>query len=886
MAAFKLDLILRDFLVESQENLQRLDQNLVKLEEEPENLELLADVFRTIHSIKGSAGFLALPHLEQLAHATEDVLAKARSGELRLKERQMTCVLHAIDSIRMVLALLEQSGAEGALNFQFVVEHLQQISSGEEPPAGSNQNCPAAAIAAAAKANVDHAPLPAPERAKSSPPAPRQSPPEKIDDSIEKHQHPDTSEDVRIRVNVAILDHLMNLTGELVLARNQVVRKASDSRDPTWQPIVQQLHHVVSDLQETMLKARMQEIRQVFGLFPRLVHDISQQHGKHVQLRMEGEKTELDRTLIEGLKEPLIHLIRNAIDHGIEEPEIRRQQGKPAAGTISIRAYHESGQVMITVSDDGAGIDVERIKQQALAQGVIAPHQAGDISEYALLEMIFRPGFSTAKTVTNISGRGVGMDVVKRHLNQMGGTIEIATTPGQGTIFHIRLPMTLAIISGLLVSAHDRQFVVPQRNLEELIRLDQAQSLQHVIYQLAGAEVYQLRGELLPIVRLTSILQLPPRDMTANENPHIVVLASGDRRFGLLVENVRDTEEIVVKPLGRHIRQVACYDGATILGDGNVALILNARGLFAAARFHLDEMQRAEQLETHAAQQLQNEEQRQTIVLFSAGPNEYYGVPLAFVERIETFPATAIETSGGQEVLQYRGEVLPLMRLEPLLRLTSPPPAPLLSLLVFSIEKEIGLVVQRVINTVEISTQIDTKRFQQKGVLGSTIVNGLAVLILDIHGLIELAYPNWYQQLLGSKLTEEERRQTRVLLVEDSKFFMNIEQSYLTSAGYQVLTATHGQEALDVLEHQPVDVVVTDIDMPYCNGYELTQALKKRADWQHIPVMAVTSLSGEEDRRKGMAAGIDEYKIKLDREEVLRALEQLLLRTRKRGDAQ
>ena len=794
----------------------------------------------------------------------------------------MTCVLHAIDSIRMVLASLEQSGTEGTLDFQFVIEHLQHISAGQEPPAGSHENCPAAAIARTAKSNADDTPSPAPETAKLSAPLPHQQQADKIEDAIEKH--PETTEDARIRVNVAVLDYLMNLTGELVLARNQVVRKANDSRDPTWQPIVQQLHHVVSDLQETMLKARMQEIRQVFGLFPRLVHDISQQHGKQVQLRMEGEKTELDRTLIEGLKEPLIHLIRNAIDHGIETPDVRRQYGKPPAGTIAIRAYHESGQVMIAISDDGAGIDVERIKQQALAQGLLTPREAEDMGYHALLEMIFRPGFSTAKTVTNISGRGVGMDVVKRHLNQMGGTIEITTTPGQGTTFQIRLPMTLAIISGLLVSAHDRQFVIPQRNLEELVRLDQAQGREQAIYQLAGAEVYQLRGELLPIVRLTTILQLPPRDTTEHDNPHIVVLASGDRRFGLFVENVRDTEEIVVKPLGRHIRQVACYDGATILGDGNVALILNVRGLFAAARFHVDEMPRTEQIETRAAQHTQNEEQRQTIVLFTAGPNECYGVPLAFVERIETFPAASIETSGGQEILQYRGEVLPLMRLEPLLRLPSPPAAATLSLLVFSVEKEIGLVVQRVINAVEISTQIDTKRFQQKGVLGSTIVNGFAVLILDIHGLIELAYPNWYQQLLVSKLTEEERRQTRVLLVEDSKFFMNIEQSYLTSAGYQVVTALHGQEALDLLEQQPVDVVVTDIDMPYCNGYELTQAIKSRTEWQHIPVMAVTALSGEEDRRKGMAVGIDEYKIKLDREDVLRALEQLLLRTRKRGD--
>jgi two-component system, chemotaxis family, sensor kinase CheA len=330
-----------------------------------------------------------------------------------------------------------------------------------------------------------------------------------------------------------------------------------------------------------------------------------------------------------------------------------------------------------------------------------------------------------------------------------------------------------------------------------------------------------------------------------------------------------------------HIKQVPCYDGATILGDGNVALILNVRGLFTAGRFSLEDIQRAEQTEIRRDQQLLetlSKEYRQTIVLFKAGPEEYYGVPLAFVERIETFPAAQIETSGGREVLQYRGDVLPLMRLEPLLNLVLPPEHPTLSLLVFSVEKDIGLVVQEIINTVEISTQIDTKSFQQKGVLGATIVEGHSVLILDIHGLIELAYPHWYQQFFVSKLTEEERQQIRVLLVEDSKFFLNIEKSYLESAGYQVITAEHGNAALERLAEYPIDVVVTDIDMPYCNGYELTKAIKTRAEWKHIPVMAVTALSGEEDRRKGMTAGVDEYKIKLDRDEVLNALEQLILR--------
>lgn len=899
----EIDQILRDFLMESQENLQRADQELIKLEQDPDNREILADVFRTIHSIKGSAGFLKLPHLEELAHAAEEALSKARKGDIRLTPRHITCVLHTFDNIRSILYSLERTGEEGDHAIRQVIQHLQLIAQGQIPIPDPKDACPAArtVLSASQPAGMSEPALTIPPsglaesagieaeraledaiRTDATNVEPAEGLPASGDILAE------SVEDTRVRVHVNVLDHLMNLTGELVLARNQVVRRANDTRDPGWQSIAQRLHSVVADLQETMLKARMQEIRQVFGLFPRLVRDLSKQYGKDVQLRMDGQKTELDRTLIEGLKEPLVHLIRNALDHGIEPPSVRRQHGKPATGTISIRAYHESGQVHIEVSDDGAGIDIDRIKHQAVKQGLLTPDQAAEATIPTLLELIFRPGFSTAKTVTNISGRGVGMDVVRQHLNQMGGTIEITTNRGQGTTFHIRLPMTLAIISGLLVSSHDRYFVIPQQNLEELVRLDHTIIETHAIQQIAGAEVFRLRGDLLPLIRLTTLLHLPSQEASADENPHILILSTGDRRFGLLVDNVSDTEEIVVKPLGRHIKQRPCYDGATIIGDGNVALILNARGLFATARFRLDDLQRAEHLEAQATPALQEHAQadlRQTIVLFTAGPNEYYGVPLAFVERIETFAAEKIETSGGHEILQYRGEVLPLMRLEPLLHLASPPETPILSLLVFAVEKEIGLIAQKVINTVEISTQIDAKRFQQKGVLGSTIVQGLPVLILDVHGLIELAYPQWYQHLLTSKLPEAERQQIRVLLVEDSRFFLNIEQSYLASAGYQVVTAEHGQEALEILKQQPIDVVVTDIEMPYCNGYDLTKAIKTNPEWQHIPVMAVTALSGEEDRKRGIAVGIDEYRIKLDRDEVLRALEQLMLRTRKRGES-
>lgn len=476
------------------------------------------------------------------------------------------------------------------------------------------------------------------------------------------------------------------------------------------------------------------------------------------------------------------------------------------------------------------------------------------------------------------------MDVVKKNLDQIGGSIDIHTELHKGTTVKIRIPITLAIIPVLIVKSADQRFAIPQVTLEELVMLQSENGKRAGIEVVHGAEVHRLRGELLPLLRLNNILRLPTQEKSNGGSINIVVLSAGPLRFGLIVDHVGDTEEIVVKAISKHVKQIPCYDGATIMGDGKVVLILNVNGLFATTQFTLEDMKKVEEAARESEEQTQaltQEEHRQTIVLFKVGSDEYYGVPLAFVVRLEKFPASQIEHSGGREVLQYRDDILPIIRLENYLNLPATPDPEMLSLIVFAIEKQIGLVVTEILDTVEISTHIDTETFQQKGILGSTIIQGHSVLILDIHGLIEMAYPTWYKKFFVSKLSETERQQIRILLVEDSPFFLNIEKSYLEAAGYQVSTAMHGNEALEKLEKHPVDVVVTDIAMPYCNGYELTKALKTNEEWQHIPVMALTALAGEEDRKKGIEAGIDEYQIKLDREEVLRALELLILRTRK-----
>ena len=854
-----IDRVLGDFIVESQENLERLDHEFVALEHDQYNSDLLDSIFRTIHTIKGSAGFLNLTNLEQISHYAEDVLARLREHSLELNTDIITTLLHAVDHIKAILVNLEKTSEEGERDVLDIVMELRSIAE-----SAANSSASPSQKSDILREDKETA------RFKES----------KIPESSEAS----TSfiEDTRIHVDVHLLDQLMNLTGELVLSRNQVVQFTNVIDQRNFRTVVQRMNVVVSELQEVVMKTRMQPVKKVFGSFPRLIRDMSRLQGKEVLLTMEGQNTELDRTLIESIKDPLTHLVRNALDHGIELPEVRRQLGKPATATIAIKAYHEGGQVVIEISDDGAGIHLEKIQAKAVRERLITPQHAEAMSERNLINLIFRPGFSTAETVTSISGRGVGLDVVKKNLDKIGGIIDIHTKKHQGTTIKLRIPITLAIIPVLIVKSGHQRFAIPQVNLEELLMVQAKSSSEKGIEIIHGAEVYRVRGELLPLLRLNTILRLPTTQDDSIENIHIVVVASGDIRYGLIIDEVGDTEEIVVKPLSTHIKQLHCYDGATIMGDGKVALILNISGLFKTAHFATETLKTIEQSmfeEEKVHPFAMKKEQQQTIVLFKIG-SEYYGVPLAFVIRLEKFSPSQIEYSGGREVMQYRQSILPLLRFEDYLHLSRVPDPETLALIVFAVEKQIGLVVHEILDTVEISTCIDTETFQQKGILGSIIVQGHAVLILDVHGLIEMAYPTWYKKFFTSQLSEHERQHTRVLLVEDSSFFLNIEKSYLEAAGYQVITAQNGKDALEKLEHVSVDVVITDIDMPVCDGYEFTRVLRSHEPWQGLPVMALTALSKDTDREKGLQAGIDEYQIKLDRDEVLRALELLILRKR------
>ncbi len=601
-----MDQIVKEFLVESYENLDQLDRDLVRLEEDPHDGERLASIFRTIHTIKGTSGFFGFSILESVTHVGENLLCKLREGQLSLSPEITSGLLAMVDAVREMLANVESSGAEGEAKYGELIGLLTRLHAEENAAAGAAQ------VAAQAEATVNHldelvveAIAPAPSEAASSadapaaaapanPPssgeAPAGTPAAEQEEEVKAETGGKTPEakagglsDGNIRVDVVLLDKLMNLVGELVLARNQILQFNAVQKDTTFLSTSQRLNLITTELQEGVMKTRMQPIGNVWSRFPRVVRDLAMACGKEVRIEMEGKETDLDKTIIEAIKDPLTHLVRNSVDHGIEPPEVRRQRGKPAEGRLFLRAFHEGGQVNIEIADDGAGIEPEKLKRKALERGLISQEQAARMAEREALNLIFLPGFSTAAKVSNISGRGVGMDVVKTNIEKIGGTVDLHSQPGRGTTIKIKIPLTLAIIPALVVTSGGDRYAIPQVSLLELVRLDGEQARKG-IERIHGAPVYRLRGHLLPLVYLNRQLGVESRrGDAADEAVNIVVLQAGERHFGLVVDGINDTEEIVVKPLGKQLKGVSVFAGATIMGDGQVALILDVLGIAQSA---------------------------------------------------------------------------------------------------------------------------------------------------------------------------------------------------------------------------------------------------------------------------------------------------------------
>jgi two-component system chemotaxis sensor kinase CheA len=672
--------------------------------------------------------------------------------------------------------------------------------------------------------------------------------------------------DANIRVGVGLLDKLMDLVGELVLTRNQILQYNTEREDAALNATSQRLNLITTELQEGVMKTRMQPIGMVWNKLPRVVRDMAVAMGKQIRLDMDGAETELDRTIIEAIKDPLVHLVRNSCDHGIESPEVRARAGKPPQGRLSLRAYHEGGQVNIEISDDGAGIDVARVKQKAVEKGILRPEQAEKLSDREALNLIFQPGFSTAKTVTNVSGRGVGMDVVKSHIEKIGGIVDLFSRPGEGTTVKLKIPLTLAIIPGLVITSGGERFVIPQVSLLELIRLE-GDSLEKHIEHVHGTPVYRRRGSLLPIAYLNQVLGLESAGRA--EAVNMVVLQAEDRQFGLVVDGINDTQEIVVKPLGKQLKGLDVYAGATIMGDGRVALILDVLGIGQRSGVLAESR---EQARAAAEQKPQAAIEQQRLLLFRAGSFERLAVPLSLVARLEEFPRSSIENAGGRQVVQYRNRILPLVPLREVLESgggDQDQPADPVQVVVFNDgERSVGLVVDQILDVAEEAVTV-RQQSARKGLLGSAVVGKRVTDFLDLNYVLEAAAENWFQ---GGGRSGNDKR---VLVAEASAFSRGIIRSGLDMAGYRVLEAANLDEAIRVLEHQPVDVVVAALDLPPKGSAALLEAMRRRPEWKAIPVLGLAD-SPEQVREPAVrAAGFQDCRAKYDREAMLESLARL-----------
>jgi two-component system chemotaxis sensor kinase CheA len=781
------DEIVREFLVESNENLDLLDREFVQLEKDPTSRERLAGVFRTIHTIKGACGFLGFKKLESVAHVGENLLTRLRDGELTLRPEITTTLLEMVDAIRQMLGQIEATGAEGVRDDAALIDKLTALQRGEPapvaPPPLPRAPAPrpaAAASPADAQAAADKVVAPSigdllirggaatAADVESAVKIQRDGDPRHLGEILVERGAVKPQElvealrtqqvaraavsEASIRIDVALLDKLMNLVGELVLARNQILQFSNTTEDVAIVAPSQRLNLLTTELQEGVMKTRMQPIGNIWSKFPRTVRDVAMSCGKQVRIEMHGQETEIDKTIIEAIKDPLTHLVRNSVDHGIERPEVRVAAGKQAEGCLTLRAYHHDGQVNIEIADDGAGLNMDRIRSKTIERGLLSAEKAARLTEREVFNLIFLPGFSTAEKITNVSGRGVGMDVVKTNIEKIGGSVDVQSTAGAGTTVKMRIPLTLAIIPGLVVVSGGTRFVIPQASLIELVRIE-GDRTRTGIEMVHGSPVYRLRGRLLPLAYLDRELKIKKAGVDAAVNAdaavNMVVLQADNRQFGLIVDEIRDTEEIVVKPLGRRLKGLKTFAGATIMGDGQVALILDVLGLAQHASILSQVPEQAMATSTEAGNKEQTTGQ-ETFLVFNGPDQARMALPLDALARLEEFPAEQMEMSGAQSVIQYRGQILPLIHLRAVLqerrrrpRHESPAagaqgPASVQVLVCNHAGGSVGIVVEQILDIIEDRPDVKSPP-TRPGVLSAVVLETRVTEVLDLDAILRAA---------------------------------------------------------------------------------------------------------------------------------------------------
>jgi len=1026
-----MDDLLSEFLTETSENLAVLDVELVKLEQNPNDAELLGNIFRLVHTVKGTCGFLGLPRLESVAHAGENVLGKVRDGELEVTAEAVSLILECLDRIRSIMGDLEATGSEPQGDDSDLIKRLNAFADGGSVPAaapapaapapapvasvvslqaarpskpaagspsiyeqiggmgtidamvevlfnrllgdlrlkhfldGSNPDhlqgrtrdylskvtggpdafndndlrsaharicslglndgqfdafaghaqaamnalevpaavaamlmsmifatrdevvgrvapsagiasladvadhgaaaaaAPVAEVAAAPTATVTelHKPEPKAEKPVAKPAA-------------ESGESKDSAvANQTIRVNVDLLENLMTMVSELVLTRNQVLQILRKHKDSEFAAPLQRLNHVTSELQEGVMKTRMQPIGNAWAKLPRLIRDLSHELKKKIDLVMIGQDTELDRQVLEMIKDPLTHMVRNSADHGLETPEDRRRAGKPETGKVTLNAYHEGGHIIIEIQDDGRGLALSKIKAKIIQNGLATESELESMSDQQVQQFIFKPGFSTAAKVTSVSGRGVGMDVVKTNIEKIGGTVEMRSTEGKGTTFIIKIPLTLAIVSALIVECAAERFAIPQISVVELVRASSNGELK--VEKIKDTPVLRLRNRLLPLVSLRELLRLDTKETKIDDDTFIVVTQVGTYSFGIMVDRVFDTEEIVVKPVAPILRDIEMFSGNTILGDGSVIMILDPNGI-AAYSGQMGMGSDSAAADNMARRARNVGEEVVPLLLFKAGDGAPKAVPLALVARLEELDRQSIEHSNGRWVVQYRGQLMPLVPMDQYQEISREPGRQ--PVLVFSDrEHTMGLMVDNIVDIVEARLNVELSA-ATAGRIGSAVIAGHATEIIDTGYYLAQAFGDWF----GSREDDTANgKGRRLLLVDDSAFFRHLLAPQLSAAGFLVTSVDSPDKALALCEQgETFDIIVSDIEMPGMTGFEFCEAVKKAGPWQGVPMIALSSHASPRDLAKGRSVGFDDYVAKYDRDGLVHTINETLSEVR------
>ncbi|HVJ44411.1 MAG TPA: chemotaxis protein CheW [Dongiaceae bacterium] len=1026
-----MDDLLSEFLTETSENLAVLDVELVKLEQNPNDTELLGNIFRLVHTVKGTCGFLGLPRLESVAHAGENVLGKVRDGELEVTAEAVSLILECLDRIRSIMGDLEASGSEPQGDDTDLIKRLNAFADGAgvAPAVAPAAPAPAAPVASVVSlqaarpakpgagspsiyeqiggmgtidamvevlfnrllgdlrlkhffdgVNSDHlqgrtreylskvtggpdsfndadvktaharvcglglndaqfdafaghaqaamnalevpagvaamlmsmifatrdevvgriapsdgiasladvtdrssAPAAAPVAEVIAAPVATVTELHKPEPKVEKPVAKPAAEsgeskdssvaNQTIRVNVDLLENLMTMVSELVLTRNQVLQILRKHKDSEFAAPLQRLNHVTSELQEGVMKTRMQPIGNAWAKLPRLIRDLSHELKKKIDLVMIGQETELDRQVLEMIKDPLTHMVRNSADHGLETPEERRRGGKPETGKVTLNAYHEGGHIIIEIQDDGRGLALSKIKAKIIQNGLATESELESMSDQQVQQFIFKPGFSTAAKVTSVSGRGVGMDVVKTNIEKIGGTVEMRSTEGKGTTFVIKIPLTLAIVSALIVECGGERFAIPQISVVELVRASSTGELK--VEKIKDTPVLRLRNRLLPLVSLRELLRLDKKESKVDDDTFIVVAQVGTYSFGIMVDRVFDTEEIVVKPVAPILRDIEMFSGNTILGDGSVIMILDPNGI-AAYSGQMGMGNDSAAADNMARRARNVGEEVVPLLLFKAGDGAPKAVPLALVARLEELDRQTIEHSNGRWVVQYRGQLMPLVPMDQYQEISREPGRQ--PVLVFSDrEHTMGLMVDNIVDIVEARLNVELSA-ATPGRIGSAVIAGHATEIIDTGYFLSQAFGDWF----GSR--EEDTaagRGRRLLLVDDSAFFRHLLAPQLSAAGFLVTSVDSPDKALALCEQgETFDIIVSDIEMPGMTGFEFCEMVKKAGPWQGVPIIALSSHASPRDLAKGRTVGFDDYVAKYDREGLVHTINETLSEVR------